>query len=91
MTSDGQQVGRELDPAPRAVDGPGDGLGQRRLADAGDVLDEEVPLGEQAHQREVHLVRLPWITCSTLSSRALEERARPACAAWYAVCGDQRR
>ena len=36
----------------------GDRLGQRRLADAGDVLDEEVALGEEAHEREVHLVAL---------------------------------
>ena len=36
----------------------GDRLGQRRLADAGDVLDEEVALGEQADEREVHLVAL---------------------------------
>ncbi len=35
-----------------------DRLGQRGLADAGDVLDEEVALGEQAHEREVHLFPL---------------------------------
>ena len=35
-----------------------DRLGQRRLADAGDVLDEEVALGEEAHEREVHLLPL---------------------------------
>ena len=35
-----------------------DRLGQRGLADAGHVLDEEVALGEQAHEREAHLVAL---------------------------------
>ena len=54
----GQQVGGELDAVPGAADRAGDRLGQRRLADAGDVLDEEVALGEQAHEREVDLLAL---------------------------------
>ncbi len=32
--------------------GPGERLGQHRLADAGDVLDEQVTLGEQDGQRQ---------------------------------------
>ena len=41
------QVGRELDPLHRAVDRPGQRLGEHRLADAGHVLDQQVALGEQ--------------------------------------------
>ena len=53
VTSDGQEVRGELDPVPGAADGAGDRLGERGLADAGDVLDEEVPGREQADEREV--------------------------------------
>ena len=35
-----------------------DRLGQRRLADAGDVLDEQVALGQEADEREVDLLAL---------------------------------
>ena len=31
---------------------------QHRLADAGDVLDEQMPLREQAHERGPHSIRL---------------------------------
>jgi hypothetical protein len=55
----GQQVRRELDPADRRVDAAGQGLGQHRLADTGHVLDQQVTLGEQHHQRRRHDVRLP--------------------------------
>src|SRR6266508_4555563 len=34
----------------RAVDRPGQRLGQHRLADPGDVLDQDVPLGEQGDE-----------------------------------------
>ncbi len=47
-----QQVRRELNPPDRAVDGPGQRLGQLGLADAGHVLDEHVPLGEQDGHRQ---------------------------------------
>ena len=53
-----QQVWRELDPPDRGVDGAGEGLGEHRLADAGDVLDEQVPLGEQHGDRGAHDVGL---------------------------------
>jgi hypothetical protein len=46
----GQQVRSELDPAKRAVDRPGDRLGEHGLSDPGDVLDQEVALGNQADQ-----------------------------------------
>ena len=45
-----QQVGRELDAAVVGVDRRGERLGQRGLADAGHVLDEQVALGEQAEE-----------------------------------------
>ncbi len=54
----GQKVGRELDPAERAVDGSGDGLGKHRLADPGHVLDQQVSLGHQAHERQPDLLLL---------------------------------
>ena len=50
----GQQVGRELDAAHRAVERAGQGLGEHRLADAGHVLDEQVALGEQHGERGAH-------------------------------------
>ena len=53
-----QEVGGELDAVAGAADRRRDRLGQRRLAHAGDVLDEEVTLGEEAHEREVHLLPL---------------------------------
>ena len=48
--SRGQQVRRELHAAHRAVDRPRERLGEHRLADAGDVLDQQVALGE--HHRD---------------------------------------
>ena len=54
----GQQVGGELDAAHRAVDRAGQRLGEHRLADAGDVLDEQVALGEHHGDREPHGVAL---------------------------------
>ena len=53
-----QQIGRELDPLPAAVDRGRQRLGQAGLADAGHVLDEEVPFGEQAHHRQLDRVDL---------------------------------
>ncbi len=43
----GQQVGRELDAREAAREGPGQRLGEKGLADAGVVLDDHVPAGEQ--------------------------------------------
>ncbi len=47
-----QQVRRELDTPHRAVDGPRQRLGQHRLAHAGDILDQQMSLGEQYGQRK---------------------------------------
>ncbi len=49
-----QQVGGELDTPHRAVDGPGQRLGEHRLAHARHVLDEQMALREQHGQREPH-------------------------------------
>jgi hypothetical protein len=54
-----QQVGRELDARDRRVDRLGQCAGELGLADAGDVLDEEVPLGEQDGQRRADGAVLP--------------------------------
>ena len=48
--ADRGQVLGALDARVVAADRPGDDLGERRLADAGNVLDEQVPGGEQAAQ-----------------------------------------
>ncbi len=45
----GQQVGRELDAGEAAVDGSGERLGQKRLAHAREVLDDDVAPGQQGH------------------------------------------
>ncbi len=50
----GQQVRSELDPAHRAVDRTGQRLGQLGLANPGDVLDEQVTLGEQDREGQPH-------------------------------------
>ena len=54
----GQQVGRELQSAERAVDRTRDRLGQHGLADAGHVLDQEVSLGDQGDERQPDLTVL---------------------------------
>jgi hypothetical protein len=50
----GQQVGGELDAAVAALDRVGQGPGQLGLAGAGVVLEQQVPLGQQAGQRQAH-------------------------------------
>ena len=51
MTSLGSRSGVNWIRAHRAVDRPGERLGQHGLADAGHVLDEQVALGEQHGDR----------------------------------------
>ena len=53
-----QEVGRELDPVERAVDGPCDGLREEGLADPGDVLDEHVSFGEEGREHQLDDVTL---------------------------------
>ena len=54
----GEQVRGELDPAERAVDRSCDGLREHGLADARDVLDQEVPLGHQGDEGQTDLAVL---------------------------------
>jgi hypothetical protein len=53
-----QQVRGELDPAERAVDAPGQGLGQERLAHPGDVFQQQVAVGQEGHQGQADDLRL---------------------------------
>ena len=48
-----QQIARELDAPRLAAGGPREGLGQRRLPDAGHVLDEHVAAADQRDEREL--------------------------------------
>ena len=48
-----QQVARELDAPQLAADGLGEGARERGLADAGDVLDEQVAAREERDEREL--------------------------------------
>jgi hypothetical protein len=59
VTSDGSRSGRELDAAEGAADGLAHRLGQHRLADAGHVLDQDVALAQQGHERHADLDVLP--------------------------------
>jgi hypothetical protein len=48
----GEQVGRELDPAPRAAERAGQRLREHGLADAGHILEKDVSLGHEADHRQ---------------------------------------
>ena len=52
-----QEIGRELDAVEREVERARERLREHGLADTGDVLDEDVPLGEQAQEREPQRLR----------------------------------
>ena len=54
----GEEIGGELDALEGTADRARDRLGQDRLADAGDVLDEDVTATEQRDKHEEHLVPL---------------------------------
>jgi hypothetical protein len=49
----GQQVRRELDPAKRPAERLGQGLHGQRLGEAGDALEQHVPVGQQPDQEPV--------------------------------------
>jgi hypothetical protein len=46
----GHEVGRELDAAERPAENPRRGLDRQRLGEAGHALDQQVPVGQQAHE-----------------------------------------
>ena len=71
----GQQVGRELDAAERAVERPRHGPGQHGLADARHVLDQHVPLAQQRHQQQVDDVALADDHPPNIVPRPLRHRA----------------
>jgi hypothetical protein len=64
----GQQVGRELDAPPGRADAVGQAAGERRLAQPGHVLDEQVPLGEQGDHGQRIASGLPCTTRSTFAA-----------------------
>ena len=51
----GQQIAGKLDPLVVQAQHLGQSMGQYRLADARNVLDEKVPPGEQTRQAQAHL------------------------------------
>ncbi len=53
-----EQVGRALDPGELAAEGVREGLRERRLAEPGEVLDQEVAPGQQAGQHVLDHGRL---------------------------------
>ncbi len=73
----GQQVRRELDAAPGALDGMGDRLGQRRLARAGHIVEEQVALAEHAHERQGDLVALALDHLLDVVEQGVEPMAEP--------------
>ena len=54
----GEEVRRELDALEGAADRARDRFGEHRLADPGDVLDQDVTAAEQGDEHEEHLVPL---------------------------------
>ena len=77
----GEQVGRELDALQRSVDRFGQRAGERGLADAGYVLDQQVPVGQHAGDGEPDHVGLalqhPFDTARDLVEVVLETRDLP--------------
>ena len=53
-----QEVGRELDALEATAHAAGDGFRQYRLANAGYVLDQDMPATEQRHEHQLHLAPL---------------------------------
>jgi hypothetical protein len=52
-----QQVARELNALKTAIQTARDGVRQRRLAHAGNVLDEQMPPCQQGHNRQAYRLR----------------------------------
>ena len=69
-----EQIARELHAPQFAADGLGERAGERRLADAGDVLDEQVAAGEQRDERELDRVLLSFERPLHRLSQRLERR-----------------
>ena len=85
----GQQVGGELDPRVAAPDGVGQRPGQHRLAGAGHVLQQDVPLGEQAGQGQPHdvpLARARPSPCCRSAGRRSSGTSRPVRGRSSCIC-----
>ena len=67
-----QQVGRELHARERDAEDARERLGERRLADAGHVLDEHVPAREDADEEQLDDLGLAGMT----RPRAVRMRSR---------------
>ena len=55
-----EEIARELDASQLAADRAGEGACKRRLADAGDILDEEVTTCEESDERELDGILFPF-------------------------------
>ncbi len=86
----GEQVGRELEPAERAVDAGGHGPGQQGLAHPGDVLDQDVPLGQQGDHGQLDDFGLAEDDRSDVVEEPVQER-REVGRAEFGRLGDERR
>ena len=75
-TSDGSRSGVNWMRLRGRGDRARDRLGERRLADAGHVLDEEVAFGEQADEREPDLLALALDDALDVGEERVEERRR---------------
>ena len=87
VTSDGSRSGVNWMRCHVPADRAGDRLRQRRLADAGDVLDEEVALGEQAHEREVDRLALALDHALDVVEQGVEQSGRTTMSRRGAVRG----
>ncbi len=86
-----QQVGRELDAAHGAVDAAREGLGEHRLADAGDVLDEQVALGQERDEGQPDGLGLAGDDALDAPRDVLDDGARLGEAGVIAAAGGQGR
>ena len=68
-----KEVGRELDAIRRGRDRARQRLGEGRLADARDILDEEVTFGEEADEGERDLLALALDHALDVVQQRLEE------------------
>ena len=70
-----QQVRRELDALVLAAEDAGERLGERRLGDAGDAFDQDVPGGEQGDEQLLGDASMPTTTRPTSASDPIPQFA----------------
>ena len=71
----GKKVRGELDPAELGVDGLGQGVDGQGLGKAGDTLEEDVAVCQEAYQQVVHQMLLPHYHLPHLQRKQIHERA----------------